>query len=825
MVAMCTLQARRVPEKIRDDLRKVTVGAPVDRAYAFCEADIPASTRHELIGFAQWRYGIELEVFDGNMLAVQLAASDLINIASRHLSLPPDVLRGVGLEAAEAHEWSRRQIPGFPRPELYRYLQTVWRVAQLHPYAFATGLSGARMPPLTEIYMPQELVDLTGRGVDGPSPTGGPSASAWAGLLEHYGHLLVYGGPGAGKSSLLRYIAATAAADRLTNSPAGYFPVLMHARDLAADMPLADAIYGSAIKVLGTALSRGLPQAFFEAAPLPGIPWLVLVDGLDEIRDPEARAAAVGALAGCSSEPAWRFVVATRRLPDGDISALRDLFGECELRPFTKDVFLQFAIRWISCLADPNSRERADGIQEHVRQLLDQNHLPRTPLAAAMLTTLVADAPSAHLPADRVSLYAQLTDLLQARTSPVPEPGLRSLQEQCLTMLEDIAYRRHVEGSEDTLADLALEWAGRHGLRPAAGKGIWWARTVHDALCDTGLAVSASGILQFSHSTFEDFLAARHAHRMLSQQAGSRRWQETLSNYTDEIAFRYGTIENFVSFSQFLQFLIGMLSHAGCDVDAVVAEILENHPGADQIVTDFAADGLQLGEKVTAALTQISADCREGDTDRVNAAIALGSLDPDAGVALLLALTVDEDIDEECRLIVVRSLVGSEPKMAAAIQWLTFSAYWDSESRYSIEAFSEVTGLGLDDQDEQAGIEMIVLNSHLDLRYRVAADAELAQRRGRSAQLLLRSLIPAAVLIDHLAEQAEHGNDAAFTALVQLCEDDSLIASDRIDIAERLTELDQDTGIEAFNNLSAEPALTAEQRSSATARAADLRAS
>jgi hypothetical protein len=532
----------------------------------------------------------------------------------------------------------------------------------------------------------------------------------------------------------------------------------------------------------------------------------------------------VRALAGGSNEPAWRFVVATRRLPDGDISELRELFGECELRPFTKDVFLQFAIRWLSNLADPNSRERADGIHERARLLLERNHLPRTPLAAAMLTTLVADAPSADLPADRVSLYTQLTDLLQARTSPAPEPGLRALQEQCLTMLEDIAYQRHIEGSEDTLADLALEWAGQHGLRPTAGKGIWWARSVHDVLCDTGLVVSEGGTLQFSHSTFEDFLAARRAHRMLAQQAGWRRWQGMLSGFTDKIASRYDNVENFVSFSQFLQFLIGMLSHAGWDVDTFVGEILENHSGVDHLVTDIVAGGLQLGEKVAAALTRTSTDWREEDTNRVNAAIALGSLDPDAGAALLLVLTVDQDVEEECRLIVTRSLVGSEPKVAAAIQWLTFSAYWESESRYTIEAISEVTGLGLDDHAEQAGLEMIVLNSHLDSRYRVAADAELAQRRGRSAQLLLRSLIPTAVLIDDLTEQAEHGNDAAFAALVRLTGDDSLIAGDRIDIAGILAELDQDTGIEAFNNLSADPALTPEQRSSAAARAAKLRA-
>lgn len=156
----------------------------------------------------------------------------------------------------------------------------------------------------------------------------------------------------------------------------------------------------------------------------------------------------------------------------------------------------------------------------------------------------------------------------------------------------------------------------------------------------------------------------------------------------------------------------------------------------------------------------------------------------------------------DCRDSRAATSRSSSPKVGAAIQWLTFAAYWESaEYPYRIEVISEVTGSGFGDQAEQAGLEMIVLNSYLDSRYRVAADAELAQRRGRPAQLLLRSLVSTVVLIADLAELAEHGNDAAFTALRRLAEDDSLTVDDRIDIAEMLTELDHDAGFEAFNTL------------------------
>ena len=212
--------------------------------------------------------------------------------------------------------------------------------------------------------------------------------------------------------------------------------------------------------------------------------------------------------------------------------------------------------------------------------------------------------------------------------------------------------------------------------------------------------------------------------------------------------------------------------------------------------------------------------------DRISAANAVGSLAPDSGVALLLALTVDLDVGEEERLEITRSLAGSSPQAAAAIRWLTFTAYWDSpDMRYRVEAISQVTRLSLDEEAERAGFEAIIGNPHLDDHYRAAAYAELAGKDGAPAPLLQRSLIPATILITELSELAEYGHTAAFAALCQLAADSDIAADDRIDIAGIVSEFDKDTGIALLTTLSQDPALSEEQQSSVAAEAAALIAS
>ncbi|MGW5643663.1 tetratricopeptide repeat protein [Saccharopolyspora sp. NPDC003762] len=85
----CTLeQERRLPEKIKSDVKKIMSGGSVDMVYVFCGENLVTSRRHQLAAWAQAEYQVALEIFDGNALAELLANPDVYWIAERYLALP-----------------------------------------------------------------------------------------------------------------------------------------------------------------------------------------------------------------------------------------------------------------------------------------------------------------------------------------------------------------------------------------------------------------------------------------------------------------------------------------------------------------------------------------------------------------------------------------------------------------------------------------------------------------------------------------------------------------------------------------------------------------
>ena len=82
-------------------------------------------------------------------------------------------------------------------------------------------------------------------------------------------HLVITGPAGAGKSSLLRHIAGSIATGWLSHEEQARLPILIHARDLAAARPLAEALHAGATRTLAANLRQSLPEGFFDGTPLP----------------------------------------------------------------------------------------------------------------------------------------------------------------------------------------------------------------------------------------------------------------------------------------------------------------------------------------------------------------------------------------------------------------------------------------------------------------------------------------------------------------------------------------------------------------------------
>ena len=160
------------------------------------------------------------------------------------------------------------------------------------------------------------------------------------------------------------------------------------------------------------------PSEFFASRPADGARWLVLVDGFDEVLDPQARRRVLDKLAGIRQGAApspYRFVVATRPLIDSEfppqsVWPTRRL----ELQPFGAGQISELAERWFTELGVTQPAQAVARFTAALAQA--QLGAPaRTPLMATMLCQLFAIDPSRSVPASRAEAYREYVDLLQSR--------------------------------------------------------------------------------------------------------------------------------------------------------------------------------------------------------------------------------------------------------------------------------------------------------------------------------------------------------------------------------------------------------------------------
>jgi hypothetical protein len=420
-------------------------------------------------------------------------------------------------------------------------LQAQARAVERLPY----DMLGVAEPPLSAVYVrqrvraprkpaPEPSVRRGGEARNEPDQSTG-SLRTEARLpvqdaLARHEHLLITGEPGAGKSTLTSHLAWTLARiwlrqETSLSAPLAepVLPVRIAAQALVGESESWSAALDHAVRRTMRLNLVADPAPWLFQSRVQGARWLVLLDGLDEITDPDARRTVVRAIAQHAQAGSdYRFVITSRPLPDAELSPLRTTtLGEYTLEPFGPEELREFAAKWFAAQFEDERQARAA-----TDRFLDETEdsrlreLVRNPLLATIAAVNATVSPGRPLPTHRVTLYQRFFARLLSQGTPAGRHGalrhrLRDdpdrlelhlwLERNRRALLR--ALGRHRLEREGSLLEAARDWVLETG--PASLRALPdWEEDLPDVLAGTGLLVNEEGGFRFLHHSFAEYFAA-----------------------------------------------------------------------------------------------------------------------------------------------------------------------------------------------------------------------------------------------------------------------------------------------------------------------------
>ena len=392
-------------------------------------------------------------------------------------------------------------------------------------------------------------------------------------------HTILLGGAGTGKTTALRKLvqlclpspprargkrAAVVTGPATIHLASGYVPVFVPLRRFTrADMgrALADFLH---VELARAAKDRPkMAQTVLEHPHL-----LVLLDGLDEIADPELRAdfcAHLGQQLRRNEYSGWRVVVTSRPAGygGGRCRLGSDQFTEVALQPLGREQVPQLVERWFQEAArklDGYPQERATRDAEELKQALTRPDFGQrmevmfaTPLLLTLLCVVVQRGK--EMPRSRAKFYDECLRVLLERWHAAKDrdgesPGRRGAAKEravakveahpgfldaevAIDLLRPIAYELHRQETRDevTADELAVQIHARLQELQRREKHrdvLRWLRERAAVIVEFG---ENSGRLGFFHLHIQEYLAALHVEREgllaeLGGQFGREWWHE-----------------------------------------------------------------------------------------------------------------------------------------------------------------------------------------------------------------------------------------------------------------------------------------------------------
>ncbi|MEU5898819.1 NACHT domain-containing protein [Streptomyces venezuelae] len=351
-------------------------------------------------------------------------------------------------------------------------------------------------------------------------------------VLAQHDHVLLRGVAGSGKTTLVQWLAVTAA-DRtyehgLTHL-IGRVPFVLPMRRIVrpdAELPIP----ADFLSAVGCLVAGGQPPGWVDRVLRAGR-GVLLVDGLDEISEDRRESAKRWLRDLTRTFPGNLWLITTRpsAVPDRWLDTTG--FAELTLSPMTRDDVETFVRRW----------HRAAGADEGigtallaaVRGASELNRLATNPLMCGMLCALHRER-RGFLPQDRKSLYeAALTMLLERRDVERDVRATARLpfatQVQLLQKLAWWLIRNSRAEMDRSEAVHILGEAAPSMNLDGCGEEVYGSLLLRSGL----LREPAHGRVDFLHRTFQDYLGARLAVQeldfdLLVNNADRTEWEDVI---------------------------------------------------------------------------------------------------------------------------------------------------------------------------------------------------------------------------------------------------------------------------------------------------------